>query len=70
MGATLSWVMGTQLPLFMFTVLAIWLFIEALSWLDPSWSAKTLTGIDEKALAEAAEVLGETAEEVRSHISK
>ncbi len=70
MGAILSWFMGIQLPLLMFTALAVWMLVEAVSWLDPRWSAKEVTNLDDQALTEAAAVLGETPEEVRKHVTQ
>ena len=70
MGAILSWFMGIQLPLLMFAALAVWMLVEAVSWLDPRWSAKEVTNLDDQALTEAAAVLGETPEEVRKHVTQ
>jgi membrane protein implicated in regulation of membrane protease activity len=70
MGLILSWVMSMQLPLFMFIGLAIWMFVEAVSWLDPRWSAKALENVDEQALSEAAAILSETVDEVRKQVTQ
>jgi hypothetical protein len=44
------------------------MFVEAGSWLDARWTQRSLTDVDEQALAEAAAILGETPDEVRSHV--
>ena len=70
MGVVLSWLMSTQLPLYMFTGLAIWMFVEAISWLDPRWSGESLEKLDEQALSEAAAILSETPDEVRNQVTQ
>ena len=70
MGLVLSWLMSMQVPLFMFTGLAIWMFVEAASWLDPRWSGKALGNIDEQALSEAAAILSESTDEVRNQVTQ
>jgi hypothetical protein len=70
MGFILSWLMNMQLPLLMFTGLAVWMFVEAVSWLDPRWSGKALETVDEQALSEAAVILSETPDEVRNQVTQ
>lgn len=70
MGFILGWVMNMQLPLLMFTGFAVWMFVEAVSWLDPRWSGRTLDNIDEQALSEAAAILSETPDEVRNQVTQ
>ena len=70
MGVILSWLMSTQLPLLMFMCLAVWMLVEAASWLDPRWSGKALDNVDEQALSEAAAILSETSDEVRNQVTQ
>jgi hypothetical protein len=68
MGSFLSWITNMQIPFYLFLGLSVWMFIEAGSWLDTDWSKKSVEHIDEKALSDAAAILGESIEEVRSHV--
>lgn len=70
MGFILSRLMSMELPLLMFTGLAVWMFVEAVSWLDPRWSGKALENVDEQALSEAAVILSETPDEVRNQVTQ
>ena len=70
MGILFSVLMNQLVPLLMFTGLAIWMFVEAASWLDPRWSGKALGDIDEQALSEAAAVLSEDPDEVRNQVTQ
>jgi hypothetical protein len=45
------------------------MFIEAASWFDSKWSKETIEHLDEQALSDAAAVLGETIDELRSHVT-
>ncbi len=69
MGFILSWLMNMQLPLLLFTGMAVWMFVESVSWLDPRWTRKVLDNVDEQALLEAAAILSETPDEVRNQVS-
>jgi hypothetical protein len=70
MGFIISWFVGTQLPFLMFGALAVWLFVEAASWLDPAWSEKALDCVDDQALLAAAAILSETPDEVRKQVTR
>jgi hypothetical protein len=70
MGAFLSWITEMQITLYLFFGLAFWMFVESASWLDTRWTKKSIEHIDEKALSAAAEILGESIEEVRSHVTQ
>ena len=68
MGSFISWVTEIHIAFYLFLGLAVWMFVEAGSWLDARWTQRSLTDVDEQALAEAAAILGETPDEVRSHV--
>jgi hypothetical protein len=70
MGAFLRWVTSLEIPFYMFLGLAVWLFVDAASWLDSRWSQKTIEHLDEQALADAAAILGEPIEELRSYVTR
>jgi hypothetical protein len=44
------------------------MFVEAGSWLDARWTQRSLDNLDDQALADAAAILRETPDEVRSHV--
>ena len=69
MGAFLRWVTGMEIAFYMFLGLAVWIFVEAASWLDPSWSQEAIEHLDEQALSDAAAILGEPIEELRRHVT-
>jgi hypothetical protein len=68
MGSIISWITDIHIAFYLFLGLAVWMFVEAASWLDARWTQRSLDHLDERALADAAAILGETAEEVRSHV--
>jgi hypothetical protein len=68
MGSFISWITDIYIALYLFVGLAVWMFVEAASWLDARWTQRSLDNVDEKALADAAAILGETPDEVRSHV--
>jgi hypothetical protein len=70
MGSVLGWITNMSLSFYMFALLGIWLFIDAVSWLDPRWSRMVLDHLDEQALAEAAVILSETTDEVRNQVTQ
>ena len=59
-----------SISLYLFLVIALLMFVESASWLDTRWTKKSIEHIDEKALSAAAEILGESIEEVRSHVTQ
>ena len=69
MGSLISWITDIHIAFYLFLGLAVWMFVEAGSWLDARWSQRLLDNLDEQAVADAAAILGETADEVRSHVS-
>ena len=68
MGSFISWITDSRIAFYLFLALAVWMFVEAASWLDARWTQRSLDNLDEKALADAAAILGETPDEVRSHV--
>jgi hypothetical protein len=70
MGAFLRWVTSMEIAFYMFLGLAVWIFVEAASWLDSKWSQKVIEHLDEQALSDAAAILGETSEELRNHVTR
>jgi hypothetical protein len=58
-----------QIAFYLFLGLAVWMFVEAASWLDARWTQRSLEHVDEQSLADAAAILGETTDEVRSHVT-
>jgi membrane protein implicated in regulation of membrane protease activity len=68
MGLLISWVTDIKIALYLFIGVGIWLFVEAASWLDPRWSKRGIANPDAQALADAAGILAESIEEVRSNI--
>ena len=58
-----------QIAFYLFLGLAVWMFVEAASWLDARWTQRSLKNLDEQALADAGAILGETADEVRSQVT-
>lgn len=68
-GAIFSWLTRMEIEFYLFLGLAIWMFIEAASWFDSKWSKETIEHLDEQALSDAAAVLGETIDELRSHVT-
>ena len=70
MGAFLRWVTSMEITFYIFLGLAVWIFVEAASWLDSKWSQKAIEHLDEQALSDAAAILGETVEELRSHVTR
>jgi hypothetical protein len=70
MGAFLRWLTGMEIAFYMFLGVAVWVFFEAASWLDWRWSQKAIEHLDEQALSDAAAMLGETIEELRSHVTQ
>ena len=70
MHVLVRWVTNLEIAFYMFLVLAAWTFVEAGIWLDTKWSEKTIEHPDERALSEAAAILGETVEVVRRHVTR
>ena len=68
-GAILSWLTRMEIGFYLFLGLAIFIFYEAASWLDSKWSKETIKHLDEQALSDAATILGETIEELRSQVT-
>jgi hypothetical protein len=68
MGSFISWITDIRIAFYLFLALAVWMFVEAGSWLDARWTQRSLDNLDEQALADAAAILGETPDEVRSHV--
>jgi hypothetical protein len=68
MGSFISWITDIRIAFYLFLALAVWMFVEAGSWLDARWTQGSLDNLDEQALADAAAILGETPDEVRSHV--
>ena len=68
MGSFISWITDIHIAFYLFVGLAVWMFVEAASWLDARWTQRSLDNVDEKAFADAAAILGETPDEVRSHV--
>ena len=68
MGSFISWITDIHIAFYLFVGLAVWMFVEAASWLDARWTQRSLDNLDEQALADAAAILGETPDEVRSHV--
>jgi hypothetical protein len=68
MGSFISWITDIHIAFYLFLALAVWMFVEAGSWLDARWTQRSLDSLDEQALADAAAILGETPDEVRSHV--
>ena len=68
MGSFISWITDIHIAFYLFVGLAVWMFVEAASWLDARWTQRSLDNVDEKALADPAAILGETPDEVRSHV--
>ena len=69
MGSVISWVASMQIAFYLFLGLAVWLFFEAGSWLDSRWMRRSIDQLDEQALTDAAAILGETVDEVRSQVT-
>src|ERR1043166_1190716 len=57
-----------HLATYLLVVLAMGFWIEGLMWLNPQWAKESIKDIDEGALTAAAEVLGESAEDVRKQV--
>jgi hypothetical protein len=70
MGAILSWLISMEIGFYLFLGLAMYIFIAAASWFDSKWSQKTIEHLDEQALSDAAAILDETIEELRSHVTR
>ncbi|MEP6637101.1 MAG: hypothetical protein ABJB97_10280 [Acidobacteriota bacterium] len=70
MGYVVSQITGIQLAFTTFLGVGVLMFFEAVSWLDTRWSEKVLESVDANALADAAAILGETVDEVRSHVTE
>ena len=70
MGAFLRWVTSMEIAFYMFLGVAVWMFVEAASWLDTRWSQKVIEHVDERALADAAAILNERPEVLRSHVTR
>ena len=70
MGAFLRWVTSMEIAFYMFLGVAVWIFVEAASWLDTRWSQKVIEHVDERALADAAAILNERPEVLRSHVTR
>jgi len=68
MGSFISWITDSRIAFYLFLALAVWMFVEAGSWLDARWTQRSLDNLDDQALADAAAILGETPDEVRSHV--
>ena len=66
MGSFISWITDIRIAFYLFLALAVWMLVEAGSWLDARWTKRSLDNLDEQALAAAAAILGETPDEVRS----
>ena len=64
MGSVISWITDIHIAFYLFLGLAVWMFVEAGSWLDARWTQRPLDNLDEQALADAAAILGETADDV------
>ena len=58
MGFFISWITDIHIALHLFVGLAVWMFVEAASWLDARWTQRSLDNLDEQALADAAAILG------------
>jgi len=69
MGSFISWITDMQIAFYLFLGLAVWMFVEAGSWLDARWTQRSLEHVDEQSLADAAAILGETTDEVRSRVT-
>ena len=70
MGAIFSWLTSMEIGFYLFLGLAMWMFIEAGSWFDSKWSKESIENLDEQALSDAAAILGETNEELRSNVTR
>ena len=68
MGSFVGWITDIHIAFYLFLGLAVWTFVDAASWLDTRWTQRSLDNLDEQALADAAAILGETPDEVRSHV--
>jgi hypothetical protein len=64
MGSFISWITDIHIAFYLFVGFAVWMFVEATSWLDARWTQRSLDNVDEKALADAAAILGEAPDEV------
>lgn len=64
-----GWITGISFVLYPYLALSVWFFLDAVSWLDPTWAKKSMNNMDEQALLEAAAILGETENEVRNRVS-
>ena len=58
MGSFISWITDIHIAFYLFVGLAVWMFVEAASWLDARWTQRSLDNVDEKALADAAAIFG------------
>ena len=64
MGSFISWITDIHIAFYLFVGFAVWMFVETASWLDARWTQRSLDNVDEKALADAAAILGEAPDEV------
>ena len=67
-GSVISCFPDIRIAFYLFLGLAASMFVEVASWLDARWTRKIFDDLEEKALADAAARLGETPDEVRSHV--